>query len=152
MVQAINLSTQQCRFIAKAFILGYSRQSIGCIVFPVIFSHRCGSVLVKEPQSVSTEGKVPGLRANGTTGSSLHWRQTELQVERNNPSFNICGSIIEFWWPPAALIHAAANGSDETEKHTWPWWSCSNTFILFYAFLETYSIIVAKSHHYHWAI
>lgn len=64
-VQAINLSTLQHGFIAKAFVLGWSRHPIGCIVFLVICSRRCRSVLVRELQSGSAEGKVPGLRAKG---------------------------------------------------------------------------------------
>lgn len=94
-VQAINLSTLQHGFIAKAFVSGWSSQPIGCIVFLVIFSRRCRSVLVREPQSGSAEGKVPGLGAKGATGSSLCRRQTEQEAEKTNSSSNICASIID---------------------------------------------------------
>lgn len=93
-VQAINLSTLQHGFMAKAFVWGWSSQPIGCIVFLVIFSRRCRSVLVTEVQLVSAEGKVPGLRVNGATGSSLCWRQTELQAKKANSSSTMCGNII----------------------------------------------------------
>lgn len=94
-VQAINLSTLQHGFIAKAYISGWSSQPIGCNVFLVIFSRRCRSVLVRELQSGSAKGRVPGLRAKGATGSSLCWRQTEHNVEKKNSSSNICARTID---------------------------------------------------------
>lgn len=53
--------------------------SLAAVVFPVIFSRRCGSVLVKTLQRGSTEGREPGLQAKRAADGSTNWSHAQTR-------------------------------------------------------------------------